>query len=173
MGSAVRFLLALLAACDGSEDATTPEPLPPAVALGTGVEAYVPVEDGDMITMVFGPQGGYHLDGSMRAQGIVSGDPDDLDDPDNPLTIFRVWDATGDPISGLEGAEEIQYREGLEPTAEPGVVEMVGRRIFLDITSDDEIVGTTIEVEVEVADVAGTTVSDRHAVDAVAHPLNP
>lgn len=170
----MRVLLTFLFACDGTDDdASTPEPLSPEVALGTGVEAYIPVEDGDTITIVFGPQGGYHLDGSMRAQGIVAGDPDDLSDPDNPLTIFRVWDATGDPISGLEGAEEIQYREGLEPTAEPGVVEMVGRRIFLDIGSDDEIVGTTIEVEVEVTDVEGTTVSDRHALDAVAHPFNP
>jgi hypothetical protein len=173
MGS-VRLLLVSLVACEGTDDGTTPPaPLTPEVSLGTGVEAYVPVGDGDPITIVFGPQGGYHLDGSLRAQGIVAGDPDDLGDDDNPLTIFRVWDATGDPISGLEGAEEIQYREGLEPTAEPGVFEMVGRRIFLDIASDDEIVGTTLDVEVEVTDVEGTTVSDRHSLEAVAHPLNP
>ena len=104
----VSLLAVLLAACQGTEDdGTPPPPLPPEVSLGTGVEAYVPVEDGDPITIVFGPQGGYHLDGSMRAQGIVAGDADDLGDPTNPLTIFRVWDATGDPISGLEGAEEI------------------------------------------------------------------
>lgn len=169
----MRVLPLSLLACAGTSDTTPPPPLPPGVSLGTGIETYVPIEDGDPITITFGPQGGYHLDGSLRAQGIVVGDADDLTHPGNPLTVFRVWDATGDPISGLEGAEEIQYREGLDPTAEAGVFEMVGRRIFLDIPSDDAIVGTTIEVEVEIEDVDGTVVIDRHALDAVAHPLNP
>jgi hypothetical protein len=169
--------LLLVAACtaDSSDDAedTDVAPVPTEARLGTGTDAFVPVEDGDEITIVFGPQGGYHLDGSMRASGVVPGDPDDLSDPDNPITAFRVWDATGDPISGLEGANEVLYQEGLEPTDEPGVFEMVGRRIFLDIPSDDAIVGTTIDVEVEVHDVDDVVVSDRHTVLAVPFPFNP
>jgi len=165
-------------ACTGDEpnddtDDTDVEPVPTEARLGTGTEEFVPVEDGDEITIVFGPQGGYHLDGSMRASGIVAGDPDDLTDPDNPITAFRVWDETGDPISGLEGANEILYQEGLEPTDEPGVYEMVGRRIFLDIPSDDAIVGTMIDIEVEVHDVNDVVVSDRHTVLAIPFPFNP
>jgi hypothetical protein len=172
------WTLLLLAGCtsdaepDGAGDTDVPS-LPTEVRLGTGTDAFVPVEDGDEITIVFGPQGGYHLDGSLRASGIVAGDPDDLADPDNPVTTFRVWDATGDPISGLEGAEEILYQEGLEPSAEPGVFEMVGRRIFLDIPSDDAVVGTDLDVEVEIRDVEDVVVVDRHTVLAVAHPFNP
>lgn len=156
---------------DGAD--TDAGPLPTEVKLGTGDEAFVPVADGDEITIVFGPQGGYHLVGSMRASGIVPGDPDDLSDPTNPITAFRVWDETGDPISGLQGADQVLYQEGLEPTDTPGLFEMIGRRVFLDILSDDEIVGTELTVEVEVHDTNDLIVADRHTVIAVPHPLNP
>jgi hypothetical protein len=157
---------------DDGED-TDVEPLPSEVTLGTGEDAFVPVDDGDDITIVFGPQGGYHLTGSMRASGIVPGNPDSLADPHNPITAFRVWNEAGDPISGLQGAHEVLYQEGLEPTDTPGLFEMVGRRVFLDIASDDEIVGTTLTVEVEVHDTNDVVVTDSHTLHAVPHPFNP
>ncbi|MBX2796831.1 MAG: hypothetical protein KTR31_04155 [Myxococcales bacterium] len=34
----------------------------PALSVGTGVEHYVPLGEGDPVTVVFGPQGGWHVD---------------------------------------------------------------------------------------------------------------
>lgn len=40
-----------------------------AVAVGTGVEAYEPLAEGDPVTMVHGPQGGWHVDVAGRVSG--------------------------------------------------------------------------------------------------------
>lgn len=172
----ITLLIALGCTPSDGDPTDTGTPLPdlsPAVEIGTGETEFVPLAEGDEVVVVFGPQGGYHLDGSLRAQGIVPGDADDLSSPDNPTTIFRVFDAAGLPVAGTEGSTEVDYVQGIDATAEPGVFEMVGRRIFLDIPNDDVLVGDLIDVEVEVRDVEGTVVTDRRTVLAVAHPFNP
>ena len=58
-------MLALLACVAGPED--TEGPVEPAVELGTGEWEW---EDlGEVINVIRGPQGGYHLLGSLRARG--------------------------------------------------------------------------------------------------------
>lgn len=66
--------LALLAACsgdggtdEGGSDAATTEPATGCAAdlsveIGTGALAYEPLEDGDTVTIVHGPQGGWHIE---------------------------------------------------------------------------------------------------------------
>ena len=49
---------------------------------------------------------------------------------------------------------------------------MVGRRIFLDILSDREVVGETLTMRVTVEDVDGVSVTDEHELLAVASPFN-
>jgi hypothetical protein len=44
---------------------------PPAVELGTGLEAFQPLHDGDPITINMGPQGGYHLWAATRAANLA------------------------------------------------------------------------------------------------------
>lgn len=49
---------------------TAPDPCTvPSVTVGTGVKAYKPLQDGDSVTVVFGPQGGWHVD----VAGLVTG----------------------------------------------------------------------------------------------------
>ncbi len=178
-------LIALVLACAGSgtdpnTDPTTPSDtgpvvipdLDPALSLGTGVDAFEEVADGDDIVIVYGPQGGYHLDGSLRVQGINPGDPKDLSNPDNPLTTFEVLDELGDPISGLDTDTLIEYRQGIDDSDELGVYEMLGRRIFLDIPSDNAIEDQMLTVTVTVEDIDGVVVQDSHSLRAVPHPLN-
>lgn len=153
-------------------EAEPPVVLDPDLQLGTGVDGYVPLADGDDIIIVYGPQGGYHLDGSLRVQGIDPGDADDLSDPRNPLTVFQVLDEGGSPVSGLQGAETIEFRQGIDESDEPGVYEMVGRKILLDIQDDAELEGQTLTVSVRVEDVDGVVLADQHSVTAVASPYN-
>ncbi|MBX2798981.1 MAG: hypothetical protein KTR31_15000 [Myxococcales bacterium] len=160
--------------CSGeaTDDTTTPPDLDPALRLGTGTDDFVEVGDGDDIVIIFGPQGGYHLDGSLQVQGIEPGNADDLSSPDNPLTTFSVTRPGGEVISGLKGDEVVDYRQGIDTSGEPGVFEMIGRRIFLDIVSDTAIAGETLTVTVSVEDVNGVALEDSHELVAVPHPLN-
>ena len=42
----------------------------PAVEIGTGEIEFQPLDDGDMLDIIQGPQGGFHLLGSLRVKGI-------------------------------------------------------------------------------------------------------
>src|SRR4051794_36949910 len=76
---ALTFQLALMALVTGVlgcradlEDvadgaAATPAPI---CVLGGGVLAFVPEHDGDTVPIIHGPQGGYHVWGSVLAHGV-------------------------------------------------------------------------------------------------------
>lgn len=143
----------------------------PAVELGTGTTAFAPLAEGDEVAIVQGPQGGYHLDGSVRATGVDCGDPDDLASPRNPTTVFRVF-LGEQPVSGVRAEPGVSYTQGLDVSSDPQFCEMVGRRVYLNITRDDDLVGQTLRVEVTLTDASGVTVADDREVFAVAHPAN-
>lgn len=64
------LVLAALAGCgDKSADSATPECSGLAVELGEGEFAFAPRSDGDAVTMVHGPQGGWHIDIAGRVSG--------------------------------------------------------------------------------------------------------
>jgi hypothetical protein len=163
--------LLLLVACSGKpdegEDTSIPD-LPPQIEIGTGETEFEPLEDGDTIYIVYGPQGGYHFNGSLRVQGIDAGDPDHLDDPNNPLTVFEAFE--GDQQVDMDAST---YKQGIDPVDdEPGVYEMIGRRVILDITSDDELDGKEVRMTVRVEDTNGVVVEDGRTLLAIPHPLN-
>jgi hypothetical protein len=140
-------------------------PVEPAIDLGTGEFAFEPLVEGGEILVVHGPQGGYHLLGSVRTVGLNAGDPDVLGSPENPTVTFRAL--RGDVDLTRTGP----YVQGLDPRLddpEGFTHEMVGRLCILDIADDDELVGQTVRFEVEVTDVDGVTRSD--ARDLVVQP---
>ncbi len=145
------------------------EPAEPAVELGTGLYAFEPLVEGEPIEVVFGPQGGYHLEGSIRVQGLQAGDAESLSDPSNPTIRFEVLlDGESILLSG-------DYTQGLEvaPVEDrPWSHQMIGRRVILDIEDDDPLVDEQVELSVEVADVDGTVVSDLRLLVVEKHPSN-
>lgn len=159
-------LVAALAACGAGDDGGMVHGDPVAV-LGTGELEFEPLADGDEIYVVLGPQGGYHLNGSVRVQGVAPGNPDDLLDPDNPTTEFRAF--AGDRRVDAGGAS---YTQGLDPAPDPYHGQMVGRRVILDILDDAELDGAAVRFEVTVTDVYGNSASASVMVTAVPHPNN-
>lgn len=161
--------LALAMGCKGEPDGEDTVPkLPPMVEIGTGETEFVPLEDGDTIYIVYGPQGGYHFNGSLRVQGIEAGDPDHIDDPRNPITIFEAFE--GDNRVDMDAST---YKQGIDPVdGEPGVYEMIGRRVILDITSDAVLDGKEVRMTVRIEDVNGVVVEDGRTLLAIPHPLN-
>ena len=159
------LLLVLATACGGDEEEDPV--LPPSAELGTGENDFEAMDNGDEVIVIQGPQGGFHLLGSVRVTGVERGDPKDLSDPKNPTTVFQVFRGT-ERIDAM-GAT---FTQGLD-RVEPGVYEMVGRFLILDILADDEVDGDTLRVTVEVRDVNGVQVSDERSIVAIPHPQNP
>src|SRR5262245_19352029 len=42
----------------------------PVVDVGTGFDLFIPIRDGDMVPLIHGPQGGYHVWGAVRAENV-------------------------------------------------------------------------------------------------------
>lgn len=161
-GARALGLVAALAACGGGDD----DGGPPTAEVGTGQDGFVALADGDPIAVIQGPQGGFHVLGSVRVTGLVPGDDEDVMAPDNPTTTFHLL-RDGAPID--LGAS--RYTQGLEPAGDHH--QMIGRLVILDITSDDVLAGVEVELEVEVVDVDGRRAGDRRRLIAQPDPANP
>ncbi|HUH03145.1 MAG TPA: hypothetical protein VML75_14210 [Kofleriaceae bacterium] len=157
------LVLCVVAACGGGVGVDAG---PPMAELGTGELEFETIGDGDPMLVVHGPQGGYHLVGAMRASGIDPGNPNDLGDPSNPTTEFRVF--RGQTRVDLMAS---RYTQGLNRN-EDGVYEMIARRVILDIQDDAELDGVELRVEVEVTDVHGARATDARMVIGRPHPSN-
>lgn len=90
-------LLALLFAgcddpCSSEEDRS--------VEVGTGEESFTPVEDGDVLPLAFGGQGGQHLWGAVRVNGVALHAPTSADPPtvsfglEHPEGTVARWEPT-------------------------------------------------------------------------------
>ncbi len=124
----------------------------PIVVLGTGVGAYEALPDGAGIELVQGPQGGWHLDVTVRASGF---------DPDGVLLSY-VAEQGGASVSFATSAV---LSEGSVLLTEDGW-DRVGDRVVLDIGSADEVVGAEVVVSVT-AELGGETWSDTATVMVV------
>ena len=138
---------------------------PPSLQIGTGSSMFEPLQDGDNIFIVQGPQGGYHFFGSLRARNINPGNAEDLSDPANPTTTFEAY-VNGARVDAMAST----YRQGLEIRG--GVAEMIGRTVILDILDDSELDGAMVRFVVSIEDADGVMLSDERDLVAVADPAN-
>lgn len=83
---------------------TAPPVVLPSLVIGTGETTWVGLETAADVVSVRGPQGGFHLLGSLRGTGFAAGGvPGDVYHPDNPLVdfiILRGW-VDADDLAGL------------------------------------------------------------------------
>lgn len=156
---------ALVGVACSSSPGSSADAGPPFIELGTGTREFEPLDDGDDIFIVQGPQGGYHFFGSLRARNVEPGDSEDLSDPKNPRTTFEAFagDARVDSMFS-------SYVQGLE--LEDGYAQMIGRTVILDILDDDDLDGVTVRFTVSLEDTDGVVVSDERTLTAVKHPDN-
>lgn len=160
--SALLFLALPLLGCPS-------EPGEPVAKLGAGEVEW---EDlGSEAPVIFGPQGGYHIDSAVRIGGMDAGDPDDLSSDRNPtITYSLTWE--GEDLL-LDGFGVIV--QGLDPIpgegAAPYTHELLARRVLLD-RDDDTLDGAVVELTVEVVDADGLEASDTVELTLYPHPLN-
>lgn len=145
--------------------ACTKDPAEPSLQIGTGDQDFEPLSDGDDAVVIQGPQGGFHLLGSLRATGVEPGDTANVFDENNPTVHFTV----------REGGERVDasnaFIQGLDEAGRH-THEVIGRFVFLDIQADEELVGSTLTFRVELTDVNGIELVDEVELNAVASPFN-
>lgn len=126
------------------------------LAIGTGITAYEPIDDGAELTLVMGPQGGYHVDITFRACGIV------------PMDARLRVDGF-DAETGREVAFEIDriLTERRVRVEEDGCWTRVGDLLVFDVLMPSEIVGREVRVEARVVAEDGTTASTTRTIRVV------
>lgn len=157
----VALSLVVFSSCVGDSE--------PAVEIGTGEIEFVAVEEGATVEIIQGPQGGFHLLGSIRTKGIEGGDRSNLEDPNNPTIEF---DVVHDDISVIMIGPFTQGLDNAPVRELPFTHQMTGRFAILDILADDELDGETVEFSVSVIDAQGLEVTDSVHLDLIPHPNN-
>ena len=122
----------------------------PALEIGTGIEAYEPLPD--ELGYEFGPQGGWHVWGSLRAEGVwpgIEGTPNET----TPVVSFTLQAVEGDLTGGYQ-----RLRRPM--TLQAGdVAELVGEQVILDVSDPSEADGVEVDLTATVEDACGTVVT--------------
>ena len=157
------------------------------VELGTWVnQAYAPIEDGDVLPSIFGPQGGEHLPASVLATGVNPGNGEMVEESGGLLGFLFPSTGGATVAKGMDPVTltfRLQYEQGLiEPstvvlsTFLEGTVESAfspEQTVFFntwDIAEaypDQEF--ADVSMQVRLVDACGTSVEDFREI-RVANP---
>ena len=112
------------------------------------------VEDGDAVELVFGPQGGYHLDVGVWMRGV---------DPDGARLRYEVWEP------GVETPYHYDAVYALRAGRyqRDGDAWMRADRALLDITDPGELVGRDVDVLVFLELADGSELADARTLRVV------
>ncbi len=123
------------------------------VELATPEEgALAPMRDGSELALVFGPQGGYHVDVGVRMFGF---------DPDGARLRYEVWDPETaralhfDAVYALHTGRLRRVGDHWERT---------GDRAILDIADPGEVAGRTVDVTAVISLEDGRELADVRTV---------
>lgn len=105
--------LSLVAACDPAspQACEAAAEVPGVLEIGTGAEDFAPLQHGDEVEIAYGPQGGQHVYGSLRADGIVTALVS-LSDEDDPRVTYEVHLDDGTLLGGYQDFPRRFQRDG-------------------------------------------------------------
>jgi hypothetical protein len=110
----------------------------PSLALGQGIVAFTPLEE-DRMEVVFGPQGGWHLEPAVRGWGL---------DVEGLVLGYDLVDEAG--VAWAYSVEAL-LGEDRVVALDDGGWERVGDRLVLDITSAEDVIGRQLTLGVHAA----------------------
>jgi hypothetical protein len=162
------WVAALALACAGegpAPDSAAPACLgAPTAEIGTGTDAFEPLEDGDDLTMAFGPQGGWHLTTALRLEGV------------SDAAKFHPTATVTSMGLAIAGKQVPENRELPGCTPPACACEAPNLRVFLDVDSQEDICrleGEQVAIAVEVTDLAtGATTQAARVVTAQLDPVD-
>ena len=122
----------------------------PRIEVGTGTASFVALNDGDEVAIVKGPQGGYHIWGAIRSDGVL--DPKGLE-----VHYFVLDGATGAEIQGDNAYRLTLVKNGPYD-------EWYGMIGFLGSSVPANVQGLPTVMKLTVKDSRGLTASDERRV---------
>lgn len=122
----------------------------PQVSLGTGTESWAPLEEGDTVELVAGPQGGWHVDTALWFDGFG---------PDGVQLVYDAVDTEGELLSFVTQATLVG---GSVLEAEQGWIRL-GDRVVMDVEAPSEVVGQELILRVS-ASLDGQSWTDTRRV---------
>ena len=123
------------------------------IEIGTGVDRFTTLQDGESVTLGEGAQGGYHLWAALRMSGLH---PDNVD-----LEIATL------PTLSQRPLQRTYLRVDFDPGGVHGKHEALGLRLVLSYPECH--VGRDVEIRVRASDIDGRTGSASQVVRAE-HP---
>ncbi len=112
------------------------------LGLGTGLTRWRALAEGDPIELVAGPQGGWHVDVSVRGAGVES--------EGLRLDYYAIDAESGDELSFVTSS---QLTEGGVLPADEGWFRL-GDRVVFDIDGPEDVVGRDVCLIVEISGAA-------------------
>ncbi len=164
----MRFFLSLvlLAAACGDDDTPPPDGGPggsdgtdgveAALVLGTGVTSFVEVAEGGDVELVNGPQGGWHVNVTMRIYGL---------DPQELTMRIEGYDAATDESIGIP-IERVLTERRVQPEEDHWL--RVGDQLIFAIDSPAGVVGRDVRIESRVTTPEG----ERAEAELVVHVID-
>jgi hypothetical protein len=153
---------------DGDGDCEPPEPegcelvtdpcLPGLLEVGSGAFGFQEIVAGaEEVELVHGPQGGYHVFGSVKVRDVA------LDPGVSLLFFFRPFDRCDD-IMLAEARSAIDVAEASFRNAGDGFRAAYGYLVILDTSAPEEIDGRRFVLGVELTDAEGSVYRDETEV---------
>ncbi len=90
MRRALFLVIPLVAGCEQRDWCTEAAAYEPTLAIGTGIDAYSPLTEGDVVELGWGPQGGQHIWSGVKVTGIVPG-VESRRGPVAPTIVYTLW----------------------------------------------------------------------------------
>jgi hypothetical protein len=143
-------LVFLLSAC-GEHEALPPiePPRPARIELGAGRVDFIPIEDSDSVELVSGPQGGHHLEFTLRLFDV---DPDDL------VLDYQVHDTTSNQRVSMPARYVIA--KGYVIEREDHLLR-VGDRAILDVKTAMTAQGMNVNLSCRIERQGATLAEDK------------
>lgn len=132
------------AAPPADEDDPCSAPGEPTLEIGLGLDGYEPLDNGDPMPLIHGPQGGYHLEIGLQATNLAA---------DALIGGYLVGE-----IDGVVLAESAPFLDFRCKLPEAPVQESWGTLLVFEAEPAD-LDGQTAIIRVEVTDADGTVVS--------------
>jgi len=155
--------LALSACGDDSSDGDAPDlSVPPDLAgaeprveIGTGVTTFIPITDGDDVELVNGPQGGWHVDVTLRLYDV---------NPQELTMRIEGYDAESEMAIGVP-IERILTERRVQPEGDHWL--RLGDQLIFAIEAPDQVVDTDVRIEVRITTPEGATATAEKVVHVI------
>lgn len=162
----MRLLLCLclaLSSCGDDDTGTDPDMrvssdlagAEPRLEIGTGVTSFVDIDDGAEVELVNGPQGGWHVDVTLRLYDV---------DPQELTMRIEGYDVATDASIGIP-IERVLTERRVQAEGDHWL--RLGDQLIFAIDAPDEVVGTDVRVEARITTPEGASARAQKVVHVI------